>query len=105
MLVVEQGRSKSYLGLTFHFLKRCLEVNRNSDDTYLDGQSIMNFIIAIFENMKECGQGLMDSEFPQLLSFVVDELSFLVGKKAKSYRLMCLQALSASFVYNPIVTF
>ena len=44
------GQDKSYLQLTYHFIKRCLQVNRNGDH-YLDGIAVMGLIIAILENM------------------------------------------------------
>lgn len=62
---------KSYLQLVFHYLHRCLAVNRNSEN-YIDGTTLMNLIICIFENM----QGLIDNEFPVLFKFVMDELAF-----------------------------
>lgn len=49
-------------------------VNRNSKN-YLDGTTIMNLLICIFENM----QGLIDADFPILIKFVVDELAFTQG--------------------------
>jgi hypothetical protein len=51
MLTVGEGQDKNYLRLTYHFLKRCLEVNRNSGGAYIDGVSIMGLMVAIFENM------------------------------------------------------
>lgn len=74
MLTVGEDQEKTHLQLSFHFIQRCLEVNRNSQDSYLDGQAIMNYIIAILENLRCNGQGLMDNDFPQLISFVLDEL-------------------------------
>jgi hypothetical protein len=73
MLAVGEGQDKNYLHLTYHFLKRCLEVNRNSGGAYIDGVSIMSLMVSIFENM----QGRIDADIPTLLGFILAELEFL----------------------------
>jgi len=74
MMKVGEGQEKSHLALTYHFISRCLSVNRNSKDC-LDGVAIVSLIVAIFENM----QGRLDQDLPQLLSFLIDELSHQVA--------------------------
>lgn len=73
MFKVGENQEKTHLQLMYHFIKRCLEVNRNSSGGYLDGVSIMGLIIALFENMT----GMLDSELPQIFAFIADELSFI----------------------------
>ena len=82
MLVIGEEQEKNYLQLTYHFLKRCLEVNRNSGGAYLDGVSIMGLIVAIFENM----QGRIDADIPTLLNFLIAELEFLATVSAKALK-------------------
>ena len=50
MMRVGPDQEKNYLQLTYHFIKRCLEVNRNSK-SMLDGVSIMSLLLAVLENM------------------------------------------------------
>jgi len=86
------------LQLIYHFVGRCLEVNRNSSDG-LDGVHLMNLIVAILENM----QGTIDGDLPQIINLVANEIAWLSGKKGyKNYRSMTLQALSMCFTYNPV---
>lgn len=103
MLGVGEGQEKNFLHLTYHFLKRCLEVNRNSGGAYVDGVSIMSLMVAIFENM----QGRIDSDVPTLLGFLIAELEFLgtVDSKALKFKSMILQALAMCFSYNAALTF
>ena len=86
----------------FHFINRCLSVNRNSNN-YIDGTTLMNLLIAIFENM----QGLIDADFPILFKFIVDEIQFTLGLKSppKKYILSILQAVSMAFLYNSQLAF
>jgi len=51
MMTVGQEQDKTHLQLTFHFLVRCLAVNRNSGGGFVDGVAIMGLIVAILENM------------------------------------------------------
>lgn len=59
-----------------------LAVNRNSQGG-LDGVAIMNFIIAILENLA----GLIDQSFSIIVKFVIDELDHVntLAKKPKEY--------------------
>lgn len=90
-------QDKSYLQLTYHFLIRCLAVNRNSSG-FVDGVAIMGLIVAILENM----QGKLDNDLPQILTFLTDELQFLssIKTKANNFQSMILQAIAMMFVYN-----
>jgi hypothetical protein len=104
MLTVGENQEKSYLALLCMFIKRILEVNRNGKDM-IDGISVMNLIIAVLENM----QGKIDNALPQFISFLVEELKFVVeqGKKVsgQKYKSMILQAISMCFSYNAQATF
>lgn len=83
---IGEGQEKSYLHLTYQFINRCLNVNRNSEDGQ-DGIGIMNFMIALLENM----QGLIDNDLPHLINIIVEELKFLQDKKKlKNYKSMTL---------------
>jgi len=64
----------------------------------MDGQSIMNFIIALLENLG----GKIDDQLPQIISLVLDELSFIstLDKKPTKFESLCLQALSSCFMNN-----
>ena len=77
-------------------------MNRNSKN-YIDGMTLMNLLISIFENM----QGMIDQEFPTLLKFVVDELAFAssLEQPPKKFIQSILQALSMAFLYNAQMTF
>lgn len=75
MLKVPEGETKSHLQLTFHFIVRCLAVNRNGEG-HLDGVTIMGFIVALLENMS----GKLNQELPQILTFLLDELKFCQTK-------------------------
>lgn len=55
MMAVGQDQDKTHLQLIYHFLVRCLAVNRNSSG-FVDGVAIMGVIVAMLENM----QGKLD---------------------------------------------
>mmetsp|Transcript_7597 Transcript_7597/g.12766 ORF Transcript_7597/g.12766 Transcript_7597/m.12766 type:complete len:328 (-) Transcript_7597:970-1953(-) len=59
MLRVGEDQEKSFLHLTYHFLTRCLKVNRNSSDM-MDGIAVVGVIISLFEDM----HGRLDQDFP-----------------------------------------
>lgn len=69
MLKLGEDQTKSHLHLTFHFIVRCLAVNRNGEG-HLDGVTIMGFIVALLENLS----GKLDQDLPQILTFLLDEL-------------------------------
>jgi len=69
MLSVGEGQEKTHLHLAYHFINRCLQVNRNSGDGQ-DGIAIMNFLISILENM----QGKIDNDLSDIVGFVVGEI-------------------------------
>lgn len=102
MMRVGVDQEKSHLQLTYHFLVRCLAVNRNSSE-FGDGVAIMGLIVAILENM----QGRLDQDLPQILTFLTDELEFLssIKTKANNFKSMILQAIAMMFVYNSQATF
>lgn len=102
MLKVPEGETKSHLQLTFHFIVRCLAVNRNGEG-HLDGVTIMGFIVALLENMA----GKLNQELPQILTFLLDELKFCQTKQhpPKQYTSMILQAIAMTFAYDPVLTF
>jgi hypothetical protein len=87
MMRVGVDQEKSHLQLTYHFLVRCLKVNRNGSG-FVDGVAIMGLIVAILENM----QGKLDQDLPQILSFLTDELQFLssIKTEAKNFKSMIL---------------
>lgn len=62
--------------MTYHFLKRVFEVNKNGMH-HLDGISALNLIIVMFENM----EGMLDNEMNTLMGFINQELDFVRGKK------------------------
>jgi hypothetical protein len=98
MMAIGVDQEKSHLQLTYHFLQRCLKVNRNGS-SYLDGIAIMGLIVAILENM----QGRLDQDLPQILKFLIDELQFintLKEGKATNFKSMILQGISMMFAYN-----
>jgi hypothetical protein len=102
MMRVGVDQEKSHLQLTYHFLIRCLTVNRNGSG-FIDGVAIMGLIVAILENM----QGKLDQDLPQILSLLTGELQFLssIKTEAKNFKSMILQAISMMFVYNSQATF
>jgi hypothetical protein len=102
MLSVGEEQTKNHLELIFHFLRRCLSVNRNSSSS-LDGVSIMSVVIAIFEDM----QGLIDNYFDLLMAIVVEELLYFSGKKKihKNMVAICLQAVAMAIAYNSQLAF
>lgn len=101
ILSVGEGQQKSHLHLTYHFITRCLHVNRNSSDG-CDGVAVMGLIIAILENM----QGKIDSDIPNLLQILIEELVHVNDKKGKkNYKSMILQSISMCFAYNAVLTF
>jgi len=72
--------------LIYHFVSKCLAVNRNSSDG-LDGVAIMNLLIAILENM----QGKVDGDLPQIIGVITAEIAWLSERKGhKNYRSMAL---------------
>lgn len=54
------------MALIYHFVSRCLHVNRNSSDG-VDGVSIINLIIAILENM----QGKIDNDLKDIINILI----------------------------------
>ena len=66
MLNVQEGQEKSNLALIYHFVSRCLAVNRNSSDG-VDGVAIINLLIAVLENM----QGKVDSDLKDIINILV----------------------------------
>jgi len=75
MFKIGEGQTKSHLHLTFHFIVRCLAVNRNGEG-HLDGVTIMGFIVALLENLS----GKLNNDLPQILTFLLDELKFCQTK-------------------------
>ena len=59
------------MALIYHFVSRCLHVNRNSSDG-VDGISIINLIIAILENM----QGKIDNDLKDIINILIQEMEF-----------------------------
>jgi hypothetical protein len=51
------GMPQSYVQMTYHFLKRVFEVNKNGMHL-LDGISALNLIVVMLENL----QGMIDGE-------------------------------------------
>lgn len=101
---VIEGQEQSSLHLLFHFIRRVLEINRNGKDM-CDGVSVLNLVIAVFENLL----GQIDAEVPALLEILISELQFLETNKErisyKKYKGMVLQAFAMSFNYNAALTF
>lgn len=101
ILCVGENQTKTNLQLTYHFINRCLQVNRNGSDG-LDGVAVMGLIIAILENM----QGKIDGDLPHIVGILSEELNYLNDKKGKkNYKSMILQAFSMCFAYNAMLTF
>ena len=103
IISVGEGQTKTHLQLTYHFINRCLTVNRSSSDG-CDGVAVVGLIIAILENM----QGKIDADLPHIIGILVAELQHEneQGKKSKkNYMSMILQAFSMCFAYNSLLTF
>jgi len=96
-LSVVEGQNKTYLQMTYHFIHRCLAINRNSSSG-LDGVAIMNLIIAIIENL----EGRLGQEFLVLAQICVEELEECNSreKQPKNFKNMILQAICICFYYD-----
>ena len=57
------------MSILIYFVERCLKINQNSCD-YIDGVAIVDILIAILENMN----GMIDSEIPQIVEPILDNL-------------------------------
>ena len=91
----------SYLHMTFKFLNRIFQINKNGAQL-LDGVTCLNLLVVILENM----QGMIDNELQTIVGIIVKELDFVRGRKqANGYRSMCLQTLASAFTYNAQLTF
>ena len=102
MIAVGEDQTKSHLALIHHFVQRCLAVNRNGND-HLDGIAIVGMIVAMFENM----HGRLDSDVPQLLSFVLDELQHqaTLSDPSKQFGSMLRQAIAMALAYDARLVF
>ena len=71
MLKVDGLLGKDNLSLTYHFISRCLQINRNRKKV-AESSAIIAIIVAMLENMP----GALDHDFAKLLGFIIDELNF-----------------------------
>jgi len=91
------GGTEPVISLTFKFLERCLELNRNSE-TKQDALVIMKLFIAIVETLR----GRIDD----FIAFVVQTcMQELQQRNPKNAVLMILQTVSMCFWYNSQLTF
>lgn len=95
------GNSETFLQMTFKFIERCFQINRNSQHKQ-DAIVITKIIIALLENL----QGRIDDALPFIIQTCTQELlNNGKGKLPKNVKSMLLQTLCMSFWYNSQLTF
>ena len=104
MMKTSEGQSISHLAMYVLFIEQCFSINRDEYD-WMDGIAIISMIIALFENMS----GMIDKEFPTILSMLASELKFKQSLEKDTvtdyYESMIYQAFSMGFVYNSEMVF
>ena len=104
MLNISEGQSISHLAMYILFIEQCFSINRDEYD-WMDGIAIISMVIALFENMP----GMIDKEFPTILSYLAAELKFKQSLEKDTvtnyYESMLYQAISMGFVYNAEMVF
>ncbi len=95
------GQPQSYIQMAFNFIKRVLDINRNSKHLQ-DGVVAMKVIITMLENLF----GKIDEALPLIIQMVVQCLQECANEKTPpNYLSMLLQTLSMCFWYNTTLTF
>ena len=102
LLETNENQEVTRLQSILIFAKRCFEIIKQTE-SYAQGAPVLKVLLALLENMRK----LIDSELPQIITLIVQEISThsKLLEPSKQYLSDLAVAFLMCFSYNPFTTF